>query len=226
MSVVPVGLTKYREGLYPLEPFGREDAKQVLATIHKWQKYFYDEYGIHFIHAGDEWYILAGEDVPEEERYDGYLQLENGVGMIRLLLNEFAEAYESCTGDDREVHISMATAKLAYPFLKKMLEQLRGKYPNVHVNLYEIKNEFFGEMITVAGLLTGQDLKAQLSGQELGDVLLLPCSMLRSGEEVFLDDMTVSELSDALQVRIDIVQSSGQDFVDAVLQRTEGQDYE
>lgn len=226
VSVVPVGLTKYRDGLYPLEPFTKEDAKTVLATIHKWQERFYEEYGMHFIHAGDEWYILAEEDVPEEERYDGYLQLENGVGMIRLLLNEFAEAYEECQGDDREINISMATAKLAYPFLKRMLEQMKEKYPNLHVNLYEIRNDFFGERITVAGLITGQDLLAQLKEQELGDVLLLPCSMLRSGEEVFLDDMTVTELSEALQVRIDIVQSSGQDFVDAVLQQTEEQDYE
>ncbi len=95
VSVVPVGLTKYRDGLYPLEPFTKEDAKEVLHIIHKWQKKAYEEFGIHFIHAGDEWYILAEEELPEEERYDGYLQLENGVGMIRLLMNEFEEGYES-----------------------------------------------------------------------------------------------------------------------------------
>lgn len=222
VSVVPVGLTKFRDGLYPLEPFTKEDAKEVLGIIHKWQKKIYEEYGIHFIHAGDEWYLLAEEELPEEERYDGYLQLENGVGMLRLLLNEFEEAYKPLAGDGREIHLSMATGKLAYPYLKEMLERLKAKYPNLNVNLFEIRNDFFGERITVAGLITGQDLIAQLKGQDLGDALLLPCSMLRSGEEVFLDDVTVTELSDALQVPIDIVKSSGQDFIEAVLQQTKG----
>lgn len=222
VSVVPVGLTKFRDGLYPLEPFTKEDAKEVLGIIHKWQKKIYEEYGIHFIHAGDEWYLLAEEELPEEERYDGYLQLENGVGMLRLLLNEFEEAYEPLAGDGREIHLSMATGKLAYPYLKEMLERLKAKYPNLNVNLFEIRNDFFGERITVAGLITGQDLIAQLKGQDLGDALLLPCSMLRSGEDVFLDDVTVTELSDALQVPIDIVKSSGQDFIEAVLQQTKG----
>ena len=222
VSVVPVGLTKFRDGLYPLEPFTKEDAKEVLGIIHKWQKKIYEEYGIHFIHAGDEWYLLAEEELPEEERYDGYLQLENGVGMLRLLLNEFEEAYEPLAGDGREIHLSMATGKLAYPYLKEMLERLKAKYPNLNVNLFEIRNDFFGERITVAGLITGQDLIAQLKGQDLGDALLLPCSMLRSGEEVFLDDVTVTELSDALQVPIDILKSSGQDFIESVLQQTKG----
>ena len=101
VSVVPVGLTKFRSGLYPLEPFTKEDAKEVLGVIHRWQEKIYQEYGLHFIHAGDEWYLLAGEEVPEEERYDGYLQLENGVGMLRLLFQEFSEGYEALERDGR-----------------------------------------------------------------------------------------------------------------------------
>lgn len=217
VSVVPVGLTKYRDGLYPLESFEKEDAKKVLETIHKWQKKIYEEYGTHFIHAGDEWYILAEEEVPEEERYDGYLQLENGVGMLRLLQNEFAETFAGLAGDDREKEISMATGVLAYPYLKKMIEQLQTKYPNITVHLYKIINNFFGEKITVAGLITGQDLIDQLKGQPLGDTLLLPCSMLRDGEEVLLDDVTLTDVKEALQVDIDIVKSSGQDFVEAII---------
>lgn len=217
VSVVPVGLTKFRDGLYPLKPFTKEEAKEVLAIIHRWQKKIYEEYGTHFIHAGDEWYILAGEEMPEEERYDGYLQLENGVGTTRLLQNEFQEAFEKLSGDDRETEISLATGKLAYPYLKRMIETLQTKYPNVIVHLYEIRNDFFGELITVAGLITGQDLKAQLSGRPLGSRLLLPCCMLRNGEEVFLDDVTLDQLKEALQVQIDIVKSSGQDLIEAVL---------
>jgi len=221
VSVVPVGMTKYREGLYPLEPFQKEDAREVLGIIHKWQDKIYQECGTHFIHAGDEWYLLAEMDVPEEERYDGYLQLENGVGMMRLLLNEFEEGFQMLMGDDRERHTSLATGKLAYPFIKRMAERLTEKYPNLDMHVYCIRNDFFGETITVAGLITGQDLKAQLTGQQLGDRLLLPVSMFRNEEDVFLDDMTISQLEEALQVRIDVVKSSGQDLIDAILQMEE-----
>lgn len=221
VSVVPVGLTKYREGLYPLEPFHKEDARKVLDTIHKWQKKIYEEYGIHFIHASDEWYLLAEEELPEEERYDGYLQLENGVGMLRLLENEFSKAYDELEGDDRKRHVSLATGRLAAPTIEKLIERLKEKYPNLKADIYPIRNDFFGELITVAGLITGQDLKNQLADKELGDVLLLPNNMLRSGEEVFLDDMTVTELAEDLQIKVKIVGSSGQDLINAVLQMEE-----
>lgn len=217
VSVVPVGLTKYRDGLYPLEPFTKEDAKEVLATIHRWQEKIYKEYGYHFIHAGDEWYILAEEEVPEEERYDGYLQLENGVGMLRLLENEFEEGYQMLEGDDRQREVSLATGLLPYPYIKSFAERLEEKYQNTTIHVYPIRNDFFGEKITVSGLITGQDLIAQLEGQDLGERLLLPCNMFRSEEEVFLDDVTLSQAEDALQVRIDIVKSSGQDFIDAII---------
>ena len=217
VSVVPVGLTKYRDGLYPLEPFSKEDAIKVLDTIENWQKKIYEEYGLHFIHAGDEWYILAEREMPEEERYDGYMQLENGVGMLRLLMNEFDEALADLEGDERKAEVSIATGKLAYPFLQKMIEKLQVKFPNVKVHLYWIRNDFFGETITVAGLITGQDLIAQLKGRELGSKLLLPCNMLRDGEEVFLDDVTLTQVKESLQVEIDIVKSSGWDFVETII---------
>ncbi len=217
VSVVPVGLTKYRDGLEVLESFTREEAIDVISTIERWQKQLYAEYGLHFVHAGDEWYILAGQEVPEEERYDGYLQLENGVGMLRLLQNEFEEAYEGESGDDREMELSLATGELAYPYLKQMLERLKDKFPNMKAHLYRIRNDFFGEKITVAGLITGQDLVKQLKDKPLGSRLLLPCNMLRDGEEVFLDDMSLSELKETLQVEVDVVKSSGQDFIDAIL---------
>ena len=209
VSVVPVGLSKFREGLEPLEPFKKEDAKQVIALIEKWQKKAYGEYGLHFIHASDEWYLLAEEELPEESSYDGYLQLENGVGMLRLLESEFHDALTKKTGDQISRKISIATGKLAAPVLRKFMEELKEIYPNTEVNVYDITNEFFGEKITVAGLITGQDLKKQLKGKDLGTKLLLPCHMLRSGEEVFLDDVTVSELSEYLQIPIEIVDSDG-----------------
>lgn len=217
VSVVPVGLTKFRSGLYPLEPFTKEDAREVLDVIHRWQEKIYQEYGIHFIHAGDEWYLLAEEDVPEEERYDGYLQLENGVGMLRLLFNEFAEGYDALTGDDRRDELSIATGRLAYPYLCKMAEKITEKFPGVCIHVYCIRNDFFGERITVSGLITGQDLMAQLKERELGRRLLIPCNMLKTDEDIFLDDFTVEQVSGALQVPIDIVKSSGQDLIGSIL---------
>ena len=198
VSIVPVGLTKYRDGLYPLEPFTKEDAREVLSVIHRWQEKIYQEHGIHMIHAGDEWYVLAEEEVPEEERYDGYLQLENGVGMMRLLFNEVQEALSAVTGDERQREISLATGRLMYPYIGKILEEIRKKFPNITTHLYAIRNDFFGERITVSGLITGQDLTGQLKGQPLGERLLLPCNMLKIGEPVFLDDFTLEEVENSL----------------------------
>lgn len=219
VSVVPVGLSRFREGLYPLEPFTREDACEVLDLIHSFQERNMSAHGTHFIHASDEWYLLAGRPLPPEENYDGYIQLENGVGMLRLLYEEFTEALADASGDGllaREVAI--ATGRLAAPFLKKLTEKLGKKYPRVRVHVYAVRNDFFGEMITVSGLLTGQDLKKQLLGMPLGEKLLLPCNMVRSAERDFLDDVTVEELEKTLQVPIDIVKSSGADLLYAILE--------
>lgn len=225
VSIVPVGLTRYRDGLYPLEPFTKEDAREVLSVIHRWQEKIYQEHGIHMIHAGDEWYVLAEEEVPEEERYDGYLQLENGVGMMRLLFNEVQEALSAVTGDERQREISLATGRLMYPYIGKILEEIRKKFPNITTHLYAIRNDFFGERITVSGLITGQDLTGQLKGQPLGERLLLPCNMLKIGEPVFLDDFTLEEMENSLQVKTDIVKSSGQDLLDAVIGAYENDDF-
>lgn len=222
VSVVPVGLSKYRDGLEPLEPFTGEDAEEVLARIHRWQDKIFAEQGVHFIHASDEWYILAGQELPEESRYDGYLQLENGVGMLRLLLNEFEEALGELRKRDRNIKkpaetVSLATGRLAYPYIAGMARRLEEVCEGLRILAYPITNEFFGELITVSGLLTGQDIVAQLTGKELGGRLLLPQNVLRSGERVFLDDMTVEEMENALQVKVDIVKSSGRDFIDTIL---------
>lgn len=220
VSVVPVGLSKYRDGLYPLEPFTKEDAQDVLRIIHGWQNKIYPEYGTHFVHASDEWYILAEEELPQEEQYDGYLQLENGVGMLRLLLDEFAEAMEEDRINGRQVrakHITLATGRLAYRFIKQMAMQMEERYEGLQIDVIAIRNDFFGEMITVSGLLTGQDIMAQLKDRDLGEKLLLPQNVLKSGEPVFLDDYTLDDIEKALQVRIDIVKSSGRDFIEAIL---------
>jgi len=222
VSVVPVGLTKFRDGLYPLVPFEKEDAVRVLDRIHKWQEKIFPEYGLHFVHASDEWYILAEQELPEEERYDGYPQLENGVGMLRLLMNEFEEAMNGMppaeglpVGRSRE--LSLVTGKLAYPYIKRMAESMMRRFDGLLIHVYEITNYFFGEQITVSGLLTGRDIIGQLQGRTLGERILLPQNVLRSGEDYFLDDITLTEMEKALQVKVDIVKSSGHEFVNTIL---------
>ena len=218
VSVVPVGLSKYREGLYPLEPFTKEDACAVLDLIHSCQEQSMEAHGTHFIHASDEWYLLAERPLPPEDNYDGYIQLENGVGMLRLLQEEFAEALAEATGDaGLEKTVAIATGRLAAPQIERLMGQRHEKYPTVTVHVYAIRKDFFGERITVSGLLTGQDLAKQLSVVPLGEKLLLPCNVIRSEEQDFLDDMKVTELEKTLQVPIDIVKSSGADLLDAII---------
>lgn len=219
VSVVPVGLSRYREGLYPLEPFTREDALEVIGLVRRWQKKLYREYGLHFIHCSDEWYVLAGLPMPEEEEYDGYIQLENGVGMLRLLDTEVRDEVERLKPDQRKRKISLATGKLAAPFIRENISHIRQKYPGVEVAVYPIRNDFFGEMITVSGLITGQDLKKQLKDRELGECLLIPCNMLRAGENVFLDDVTVEELEEELGVPVTVVDEDGASLVRAVIEK-------
>jgi putative radical SAM enzyme (TIGR03279 family) len=223
LSVVPVGLTKYREGLYPLEPFEKADAQAVIAIIEKWQQYCMEHFGIHFVHASDEWYLTAELPLPEEERYDGYLQLENGVGMIRLLLTEFRDALEAYRQDiahgakqPSEGQVTLATGRLAAPFLEQLAGEFMQEFPGRRIDVTAIRNDFFGERITVAGLVTAQDLAAQLKDRELGEYLCIPDNMLRSGEKIFLDDRTVAEVEKALQVPVVIVKSSGQNLLDAM----------
>ena len=131
VSVVPAGLTKFRDGLYPLEPFDKNEAIEVIDTIEKWQKKLFDRYGIHFLHASDEWYILAEKQFPEEERYDGYIQLENGVGMVRLFIDEALEELSKHQGDNRKLSYSTASGRLIYPTIKELSERIKEKFPNI-----------------------------------------------------------------------------------------------
>ncbi|WP_028243797.1 DUF512 domain-containing protein [Pseudobutyrivibrio ruminis] len=221
MSVVPVGITKFRDGLFPLRTYTAEEAGKVIDQIEHWQDVAMQRVGNHFVQASDEWYILAGRPLPEADRYDGFIQLENGVGMLRLLHEEVLDALEDIKKPlfMRKRHVTIATGKLAAPFMRQLADIITEKFNKVTVDVVPITNEFFGEEITVSGLITGQDLIKQLKDKNLGDNLLLSCTMLRSGEEVFLDDITLSELEETLQVKTRIVQSDGRDFVYAIIGR-------
>ena len=243
LSVVPVGLSKFREGLYPLEPFDKEDACRVIDKIESWQRKAYEEHGIHFVHASDEWYIMAGRELPEEERYDGYLQLENGVGMLRSImvefedsLREYADLYGKSAGHSlsdrirnafkrlpkiKEESITMITGRLAAPYLERMCAQLHAVFPQRDVRVLAIRNDFFGEMITVSGLLTGQDILAQCmeaeDKEELGDKLILPQNVVQADSELLLDDYVVDDLRRKLGKEISVVPNDGYSLLKAML---------
>ncbi|MCI8633673.1 MAG: DUF512 domain-containing protein [Lachnospiraceae bacterium] len=224
VSIVPVGLSRHREGLYPLEAFDAEDCARIIDQVEPYQQQFFAEDGMHFIHLSDEFYIQAGRELPEEERYDGYLQIENGVGMMRLFVDEAMEAIEALDPQAAyEAELSLVTAPSASGYIRQLCQRLEERYPKLHIRVHVIVNHFFGEHITVTGLLTGQDICAQLKGQELGERLLLPENLLRSGEEVLLDDMTLTELENTLQIPISIVKSSGSDLIHSMIERGRGQ---
>ena len=223
VSVVPVGLTRYRQGLTPLEPLTKEDAEDAIDRIEKWQRIFFEKYGLHFIHASDELYLLARRPLPDEPRYDGYLQLENGVGMLRLMLEEADQALH---GDEAGMYelsgkkprrVSAVSGTLAAPFIRMIAAQVTARFPRVSVEVCEITNDFFGDSITVSGLITGRDLIRQLQGRDLGESLLLPANMFKSDEEIFLDDVTKEDVEKALQVPVVIVKSSGYELVKHML---------
>ena len=216
VSVVPVGLTKYREGLTELEPFTKEDAEKVILQVEAVQKEALRKCGLHFVHASDEFYITAGRDFPEEKEYDGYPQLYNGVGMARLLLTEALEEVHRLRKDGTKRKRVFATGIAAAPLLRKVRAMVDEKFPGHDNDVRAIRNDFFGEHVTVAGLVTGQDLLKQLDGLDTESTLFLPNCMLRSGEEVFLDDVTRTQLEKTLGVKTVILQGGGAALVRAM----------
>ena len=220
VSIVPVGLSRHREGLYPLEPFTPEECDQLIDQVEAYQKQFFAESGMHFIHLSDEFYIQAGRELPEEERYDGYLQIENGVGMMRLFVNEAEEAMKQLDPQaDFAGHVSLVTAPTAAGFIRRICRKLEAMYPGLQLDVHEIINHYFGENISVTGLLTGQDICAQLKDRDLGEKLLLPGNLLKADEDILLDDMTLKDLENTLQIPVSIVKSSGEDFVRSILEQ-------
>lgn len=224
ISVVPVGLTKWRDGLYGLKPFDAEASGKVLEQVGGWQKMFLEKHGTRLVYLADEFYIKAGAELPQCEEYEDFPQIENGVGLMSLFIHEFHEYIEDSgkfldrhfLSVDNERHVSIATGVCAYEYIKELAQILEKRYNSLKITVFPIKNDFFGENVTVTGLLTGTDLIGQLTGQELGNELFISRSMLKSGEDIFLDDITVRELSEKLKVKVTIVENSGEDFINKI----------
>ena len=216
VACVPVGLTRYREGLYPLEPYNQKTAGEVLNLLERWGNKWKEERGARTVYASDELYLLAGRPIPPLEFYEDFPQIENGVGMLRNLQDEFDWALEDLELPDSPRHVTIPTGECGFRFLDQLLDGLRQKCHNITIDLIPVKNDFFGGTVNVTGLLTGQDILKNLKGRDLGDEVLLATNMMRAGEDIFLDDMTREDLSASLGVPCRRVGSTGEALVCAI----------
>ena len=218
VSVVPVGVTKYREGLSPLTTYAQDSAAALVDQVETFAARHLAEHGTRLVWCSDEFYLLAGRDLPSEDYFEDFTQLDNGVGMLTLLSQEFSRALDLMEPQALEgaVPFSIATGVSAAPFLAKLVEQAREKCGTIEGEVYPIVNHFFGQTITVAGLVTGGDLIGQLQGKKLGKRLLIPANMLRSGEAVFLDDVTTEDVERELGVPVIPVPQDGYELLDAI----------
>jgi putative radical SAM enzyme (TIGR03279 family) len=216
VSIVPVGVTRHREGLYPLEPYTKEQAEGVLDQVESFAEECRKQYGTRIFWCSDEFYLIAKRPLPEDEYFEDYTQLENGVGMLTLLQTEFKGGLKTMDEYPTPPPFSIATGVSAAPFIQRLVELAKEHCPQLDGRVYAIRNKFFGETIVVAGLVTGQDLIAQLEGKPLGQRLLIPSNMLRSGENVFLDDVTLEQVSDALGVPVIPVAQDGFELCDTI----------
>ncbi len=217
VAIVPVGLTRYREDLYPLEIFQKEDAIEVINLVDSMGDSFKEKYGSRFCYLADEFYIKAGREPREYEYYEEFSQLENGVGLWRSLEDEFCDALEDYEPCKVEKTLSIATGELAFPLIRKLCDKAESKFAGLKVNVYPIKNDFFGENINVAGLVVGKDIINQLKGKDLGEKLLLPSVMLKSDEDIFLDDVTVEDMEKELNIRIVPNNNDGYELLSAII---------
>jgi len=213
VSVVPVGLSDFRDGLFDLKPFDKDSSKEVIEICTKLQKKYKEELGINFVYLADEFYITANEPIPEYNDYDGFPQIENGVGLCSSLEFEFCQALGDAKGFSVKKNKTVATGEISYEFMEKLISRLNTD----KINVYPIKNDFFGHKITVSGLIVGRDLARQLKGKDLGDELIITKSMLRHDEDVFLDNMTISDVEKELNVRIRAVNNDGFEFFKALI---------
>ncbi len=221
VAVVPLGLTKYRQGLYPLTGYDSETARAVVRQLERWGDRCEQKYGQRICYAADEFYLKAQLPIPPAPFYGDFDQLENGGGLMASLKQEFLDALEDFVPPASSRKVTLATGVAAHPFLDTLLDELRQRCHNLTCNVVPIVNDFFGDTITVAGLVTGGDLLKQLRGRDLGDALLLPDVMLRREGDIFLDDVSLEELSEALQIQIITVPNDGYALLDAVVGREE-----
>lgn len=217
IAVVPVGLSKFRDGLFPLKTFNKKTAGDALDIISRFQNEFLKKYGTRLVFPSDEFFLIAERTIPASDYYEDFSQYENGVGMLRSIDDEFMQALECADYDNHKRKISIATGYSAYDTIKRLAVMAEEKYSGLECNVYSIRNDFFGETITVTGLVTATDIIKQLSGKDLGTELLISSSMLRRDTDIFLDDLTVSDVENKLDLKVTAVDNDGFALLDAIL---------
>lgn len=216
VAAVPVGLTRYREGLTPIEPFNEQTAADVIDIIDRFGETCIQKYGERRVYAADEFYLTAKREIPDADYYGSFPQLENGVGMWSLFRDEAQRALEDTDPPVQARTLSCATGVAAAELIRSVAGQAEKKWENLTCRVYAITNRFFGERITVTGLVTGGDLIEQLTGQPLGEELFIPANMLRSERDMFLDDVTVEDVEQRLGIKVVVIEAGGADFVEAL----------
>jgi len=217
ISVVPVGITAFRDGLYPLSSFESDDSRKVIGDVEKYQREILDEIGTRLVYLADEFYIKAGIKLPPYESYEDFPQIENGVGLMATFIKEAQDYIQNLNCTDIHSRKTIATSEIAYDIIVDILDKIKEKCPTLNVNVYKIKNNYFGGKITVTGLLCGCDIISQLEGKDLGDYLILSSSMFKDDCDILLDDVSKEDIEKKLNVKIIINDNTGIDFVDAVL---------
>ncbi|MEG3006848.1 MAG: DUF512 domain-containing protein [Oscillospiraceae bacterium] len=217
ISCVPVGLTDYREGLHKLLPYTKEQASKTIEIIENFSGKMLEKNGERLAFPADEFFIKSGRALPDYEYYGEFNQLENGIGLLTMLEEEFNDACAMANKSDKTRNISIATGVAAYPFIKKYAEKAMSIFPNLTVKVYEIVNDYFGNNITVAGLVTGTDLINKLSEKDLGEELIIPSVMLKYHENMFLDSITIEEVSTKIKTKIKVIEPDGFELLGAML---------
>lgn len=217
-AIVPVGLTRYRENLYPLVPYNKETAGQTIDIIEKMGDECVKKHGRRIFFPGDEFYLLAEREIPSPEFYEDFSALEDGIGMIAYLTDDVGWKLEELDADESLCHkVTMACGEGVFPYMKRIMSMINEKFPNITINTRAIKNNFFGGGVNVSGLVTGGDLIDQLRGDDLGDRLIITSSMLRFENDLFLDDVSTDDVERELGVTLVPVNNNGNDLVEAVI---------
>lgn len=217
-AIVPVGLTRYRENLYPLVPYNKETAGQTIDIIEKMGDECVKKHGRRIFFPGDEFYLLAEREIPSPEFYEDFSALEDGIGMIAYLTDDVGWKLEELDADESLCHkVTIACGEGVFPYMKRIMSMINEKFPNITINTRAIKNNFFGGGVNVSGLVTGGDLIDQLRGDDLGDRLIITSSMLRFENDLFLDDVSTDDVERELGVTLVPVNNNGNDLVEAVI---------
>lgn len=217
-AIVPVGLTRYRENLYPLVPYNKETAGQTIDIIEKMGDECVKKHGRRIFFPGDEFYLLAEREIPSPEFYEDFSALEDGIGMIAYLTDDVGCKLEELDADESLCHkVTIACGEGVFPYMKRIMSMINEKFPNITINTRAIKNNFFGGGVNVSGLVTGGDLIDQLRGDDLGDRLIITSSMLRFENDLFLDDVSTDDVERELGVTLVPVNNNGNDLVEAVI---------